>query len=83
MLQEAARDLIKSVFDSAVPVRPEVSVRVNSVSSGLCDKDLAVILSASHTPQTIFLPKVESVENLQWVSTVLSMLLKQHTSFYV
>ncbi|XP_054257497.1 citramalyl-CoA lyase, mitochondrial-like [Macrosteles quadrilineatus] len=75
--KEAARDLIKSVFDSAVPVRPEVSVRVNSVSSGLCDKDLAVILSASHTPQTIFLPKVESVENLQWFAEQLGQHLRK------
>ncbi|CAN9497588.1 unnamed protein product [Ophioblennius macclurei] len=46
--------------------RTEKCVRVNSVSSGLAEDDLQVILQAKVLPPAIMLPKVENVEEVQW-----------------
>lgn len=48
--------------------RTEKCVRVNSVSSGLTDADLEVILQGEVLPPAIMLPKVEDTDELQWVS---------------
>lgn len=48
--------------------RTEKCVRVNSVSSGLADTDLEVILQAEVLPPALMLPKVEDTEEVQWVS---------------
>lgn len=48
--------------------RTEKCVRVNSVSSGLAEADLQVVLQAEVLPPAIMLPKVEDVQEVQWVS---------------
>lgn len=48
--------------------RTEKCVRVNSVSSGLAEDDLQVILQAEVLPPAIMLPKVENVQEVKWVS---------------
>ena len=48
--------------------RTEKCVRVNSVSSGLAEDDLHVILQGEVLPPAIMLPKVEDTEEVQWVS---------------
>lgn len=48
--------------------RTEKCVRVNSVSSGLAEADLQVILQAEVLPPAIMLPKVEDMQEVQWVS---------------
>ena len=45
----------------------DCSVRVNSVESGLCDDDMAEILSSQYLPHTLHLPKVEDTDQLNWV----------------
>jgi len=37
------------------------------VDSGLCDQDLEVILGAKNLPSSIHLPKVDYVDQLNWV----------------
>lgn len=70
-MQKAARDTIRAVLcEGGLPTRPEVGVRLNSVESGMCEEDLAAILSADHLPPTLLLPKVDSKEHLQWVSNI-------------
>lgn len=44
-------------------------MRVNSVSSGLAEADLQVILQAEVLPPAIMLPKVEDTQEVQWVSS--------------
>lgn len=51
--------------------RTEKCVRVNSVSSGLAEADLQVILQAEVLPPAIMLPKVEDTQEVQWVSCTL------------
>lgn len=48
--------------------RTEKCVRVNSVSSGLAEDDLEVILGAEVLPTALMLPKVEDTTEVQWVS---------------
>lgn len=55
----------------------DCSVRVNSVSSGLCLDDLTTILTAKTLPQTLHLPKVESTEELDWFAAQVAILLKE------
>ena len=49
----------------------DIAVRVNSVASGLLDEDLKVVMAAQHRPQTILLPKADTVDDLVLVGFVL------------
>lgn len=49
--------------------RTEKCVRINSVSSGLAEEDLEVLLQSKTLPSSMMLPKVENVEEIRWVST--------------
>jgi citrate lyase beta subunit len=42
-------------------------VRVNSIASGFIKDDLRVILTAPHLPDSIYLPKVEQIDQLKIV----------------
>ncbi|XP_051938459.1 citramalyl-CoA lyase, mitochondrial [Hippocampus zosterae] len=46
--------------------RTEKCVRVNSVSSGLAEADLQVVLQAEVLPPALMLPKVEDTQEIQW-----------------
>lgn len=46
----------------------DLGVRVNSVESGLCEDDLIEVLSSRNLPDTILLPKVDTIEHLEWVN---------------
>ncbi|XP_077436490.1 citramalyl-CoA lyase, mitochondrial isoform X2 [Vanacampus margaritifer] len=46
--------------------RTEKCVRVNSVSSGLAEADLQVVLQAEVLPPALMLPKVEDNQEVQW-----------------
>ena len=55
--------LDKLEFNQTEPI-----VRVNSVTSGLADDDLDVILKANRLPSTFMVPKVESIQHIDWVN---------------
>lgn len=57
--------------------RTEKCVRVNSVSSGLAEADLQVILQAEVLPPAIMLPKVENIQEVKWVSNRISCVGKK------
>ncbi|XP_040984633.1 citramalyl-CoA lyase, mitochondrial isoform X6 [Aquila chrysaetos chrysaetos] len=44
----------------------EKCVRINSVSSGLAEEDLEVLLQSKTLPSSMMLPKVENVEEIKW-----------------
>nr|XP_056718118.1 citramalyl-CoA lyase, mitochondrial [Euleptes europaea] len=44
----------------------EKCVRINSVSSGLAEEDMKVILVSNVLPTSLMLPKVENVEEIRW-----------------
>lgn len=46
----------------------EKCVRINSVSSGLAEEDLEVLLQSRVLPSSLMLPKVEGPEEIRWVS---------------
>jgi len=55
--------------------RSECSVRVNSVDSGLCEEDMEIILGGENLPQAVHLPKVESVDQLDWFAAKFNSVL--------
>lgn len=66
--KKEARETIGKVLGSVqFGARTDVAVRVNSVGSGLADDDLECILEAKTLPSTIFLPKVESKDDVTWL----------------
>lgn len=46
----------------------EVAVRINSISSGLAEKDLDVFLNIDSPPKTLIVPKLDNVVEAKWVS---------------
>lgn len=68
-MKETARHTIldtltKLSTEPNASLHERLSVRVNSVSSGLAEEDLNVILSGPVLPQTILLPKVDSKSDI-------------------
>ncbi|NWJ07283.1 CLYBL protein, partial [Crypturellus undulatus] len=57
----------------------EKCVRINSVSSGLAEQDLEVLLQSRVLPSSMMLPKVENVEEIRWFSDKFSHHLKGRT----
>ena len=66
--QEVARQTIRKALDTLhAPNVRDLAVRVNSVVSGLAEEDLKTVLKAKRLPDTLMLPKVDSVGHIQWV----------------
>ncbi|XP_017265594.1 citramalyl-CoA lyase, mitochondrial [Kryptolebias marmoratus] len=61
-----ARETIARMLSELDLGRTEKCVRVNSVSSGLAEDDLQVILQAKVLPPAFMLPKVEDTEEVKW-----------------
>ena len=66
-LKEEARHTISKMLDVLDFGDSEVTVRVNSMSSGLTAEDLEVTLGAKTLPPTLMLPKVETPQELEQV----------------
>ncbi|KAL4604961.1 citrate lyase subunit beta-like protein, mitochondrial [Arapaima gigas] len=62
----AARETIARMLPELDLGRTEKCVRVNSVSSGLADADLEVLLRGEVLPAALMLPKVEDVSEVRW-----------------
>ncbi|XP_062390208.1 citramalyl-CoA lyase, mitochondrial isoform X2 [Sardina pilchardus] len=61
-----ARETIPKMLAELDLGRTEKCVRVNSVSSGLAEDDLEVILGAEVLPTALMLPKVEDTAEVHW-----------------
>ncbi|XP_068784264.1 citramalyl-CoA lyase, mitochondrial isoform X2 [Struthio camelus] len=57
----------------------EKCVRINSVSSGLAEQDLEVLLQSRTLPSSMMLPKVENVEEIRWFADKFSHHLQGRT----
>jgi len=68
-MKESARNNIRSILDNKEVdfEGSECSVRINSVDSGLCEKDLEVILGGVNMPSSLHLPKVGGREELEYM----------------
>ncbi|XP_078402163.1 citramalyl-CoA lyase, mitochondrial isoform X1 [Cetorhinus maximus] len=64
--KEEARLTIAKVLTQPHVGRTDLCVRINSVSSGLAELDMEVILESEALPPTLMLPKVETVEEIKW-----------------
>lgn len=45
----------------------EVCVRINSVTSGFAEDDLSAIFNSKVLPNSIVVPKVDTLEDIKWV----------------
>uniref|UniRef100_L7LZW2 Citramalyl-CoA lyase, mitochondrial n=1 Tax=Rhipicephalus pulchellus TaxID=72859 RepID=L7LZW2_RHIPC len=67
--KKEARETVARVLDKAE--RPQgcrdLAVRINAVSTGLAEDDIRCLLGASHLPNTMLVPKVEEIKQLDWV----------------
>nr|KAG5696782.1 hypothetical protein BaRGS_012805 [Batillaria attramentaria] len=60
-----ARENIRVALDELGEVEGvDLAVRVNSVSSGLLEEDLRVVMAAKRKPATILLPKTNTVDDI-------------------
>ncbi|EDO47490.1 predicted protein [Nematostella vectensis] len=75
--KEEARRTISELLAVLSFGRSEVCVRVNSVSSGLAEDDLNAVFNAKTLPQTIVVPKMDSVAELKWVNDKIGRLMKE------
>lgn len=62
-----AREVIKQALDTMEFGRADIAVRINSVSSGLAEEDFNYIFDAKKLPTTVFLPKVETKDDVTWL----------------
>ncbi|XP_075774871.1 citramalyl-CoA lyase, mitochondrial isoform X2 [Pelodiscus sinensis] len=62
---EARLTVVKTLKEFAFG-QTEKCVRINSVSSGLAEQDLEVLLRSSVLPSSLMLPKVENAEEIRW-----------------
>ncbi|XP_041462594.1 citramalyl-CoA lyase, mitochondrial-like [Lytechinus variegatus] len=63
-----ARETVCRMLDSLeLSLVTDVAVRINSMESGFAEDDLTTILKAQRLPDTIFFPKVDSVEHIYWL----------------
>nr|CAH7744372.1 unnamed protein product [Callosobruchus chinensis] len=73
-----ARKTIRQFLGGLNPksIKGDLGVRVNSIDTGLCEDDLTSCLSAENIPNTVLLPKVESIQELNWFADKTDALLK-------
>ncbi|XP_028655786.1 citramalyl-CoA lyase, mitochondrial [Erpetoichthys calabaricus] len=77
--KEEARMTIPKMLEEIDLNRTEKCVRINSVSSGLAELDMEVILQANQLPSALMLPKVENTEEIQWFVDRIMYYLKGRT----
>ena len=56
-------------------------VRINSIETGLAEDDLAAAVTASVLPHSIVVPKVDTVEHLDWVTIFVATASKRHVHY--
>lgn len=71
-----ARKTITKMLDELKFGKTECVVRVNAVSSGLMEEDFKEIFTANTLPETIMVPKVNSVQELDIVMKTIHSALK-------
>uniref|UniRef100_V9L359 Citramalyl-CoA lyase, mitochondrial n=1 Tax=Callorhinchus milii TaxID=7868 RepID=V9L359_CALMI len=77
--KEDARLTIPKMLEELHVGRTEKCVRINSVSSGLADLDMEVILKSKVLPPTLMLPKVENTEEIKWFADKFASYFKGQT----
>jgi len=63
-----ARDVICQMLGEVDFGRSERCVRINSIDSGMADDDVKAVFGARCRPQAIVIPKVESVDQVDWIA---------------
>ncbi|XP_015747411.1 PREDICTED: citrate lyase subunit beta-like protein, mitochondrial [Acropora digitifera] len=78
--KEDARNSIHNLLGQLNFGSREVCVRINSIETGLAGDDLAAAMTATVLPHSIVVPKVDSVEHLDWLDAKILGLKKSRGS---
>ncbi|GAB1598991.1 citramalyl-CoA lyase, mitochondrial-like [Argonauta hians] len=76
--KEEARENISKMLGEIDFGSADCTVRVNSISSGMTEKDLRKIITASHLPQTLLLPKVDYIQEVEEFTSMFEEILNQY-----
>ncbi|XP_054723982.1 citramalyl-CoA lyase, mitochondrial-like [Uloborus diversus] len=68
-----ARNNIKNISQSYDFGKSEYAVRINSIESKLAGEDISVIFSGERLPETLMVPKVETVDHINWLRNSLNI----------
>ncbi|XP_068679193.1 citramalyl-CoA lyase, mitochondrial-like isoform X1 [Montipora capricornis] len=71
-----ARNSIHSLLGQLNCGSREVCVRINSIETGFAEDDLTAVLTANVLPHSIVVPKVDTVEHLDWLDAKISNIAK-------
>uniref|UniRef100_T1IQC8 Citramalyl-CoA lyase, mitochondrial n=1 Tax=Strigamia maritima TaxID=126957 RepID=T1IQC8_STRMM len=64
---EARNSIYKILSENQSFGRTERTIRVNSIETGLAEEDLRVILHSENLPSTIFFPKIDKLDDIDWI----------------
>ncbi|XP_041352207.1 citramalyl-CoA lyase, mitochondrial-like [Gigantopelta aegis] len=76
-----ARENIRKILDELDFGTTDCAVRVNSMDSGLTEEDLQVIFQADKLPQTVLLPKVDTVDDIIEFTTMFKNVTKDKNGY--
>ncbi|XP_035223276.1 citramalyl-CoA lyase, mitochondrial-like [Stegodyphus dumicola] len=68
-----ARRVISEIASTHNFGKTEFAVRINSLDSGLAGDDLDEILTSKKIPDTLMVPKVDSVKHVEWINDTLKV----------
>ncbi|KAK3742988.1 hypothetical protein QZH41_015616 [Actinostola sp. cb2023] len=74
--KEEARSTISRLLNELEFGHSEVCVRINAVTSGFAEGDLTEILTGKVIPKTIVVPKVDTLDDIKWISDKIGDLMK-------
>ncbi|CAI9716959.1 citrate lyase subunit beta, mitochondrial [Octopus vulgaris] len=76
--KEEARMNISKMLGEIEFGKADCTVRINSISTGMTEKDLRQILTASRLPQTLLLPKVDYVQEIEEFTSLFEEICGQY-----
>lgn len=66
--QSARENLVRYLNESASKLNREICVRINAVTSKHIDDDVKVVKDLSTSIDCLFVPKVDSVDEMKWLA---------------
>merc|ERR1712226_967567 len=79
--KEVARDNLIEKFSALKSncKTPELGIRLNAVSSGILEDDFKFLKELEQLPNCILIPKVDTVEEMNYFLAEISNIYKSHT----
>ena len=78
--QTARENLARYLNESASKLNREICVRINAVTSKHIDDDVKVVKDLSTSIDCLFVPKVDSVDEMKWLADRLAVRIEEHVN---